>query len=75
MVSDLGTATSLPDYVPGRAISVAGRPGPGGADRLLLATTDTGRTHVALVTSGTTAAPGAVAAARGELTAWAESAF
>lgn len=75
VVSDLGTETSLPDYAPGRPISVAGRPGPSGVDRLLLATTDTGRVHVALVTSGTTAAPGTMAAARGELMTWAESAF
>jgi hypothetical protein len=77
VVSDLGTATSLPAYARnGPAIAVAPVPGGAGGRRLLLTAPSTaGTLHWALV-ANPAAAPSAtvLAAARQELAAWAAGA-
>jgi hypothetical protein len=77
VVSDLGAVTGPPAWTAAanQPITVAARPGVSGVQRLLLSATDTGVTHVALVTRGTAPSASALAAARQELTAWANSAF
>jgi hypothetical protein len=74
VVSDLGSITAAPPYVAAAAnpaITVADQPGPSGVQRLLFSTSDSGRTHVALVTNGSPVSATVLAAARQELTAWA----
>lgn len=74
VVSDLGAVTSPSPYGAGTAnpaIRVADRPGPSGVKRLLLNASDSGRTHVALVTNAAPVAPAVLATAQRELTAWA----
>nr|WBO82016.1 cellulase family glycosylhydrolase [Streptomyces sp. SBE_14.2] len=72
VVSDLGAVHAPPAYGDATPIAVAPEPGGTGSRRLLLGDTDSGTLHYALVTNGT-ANPSAalLAAARGELTAWA----
>ncbi|MFJ4690531.1 cellulase family glycosylhydrolase [Streptomyces sp. NPDC088766] len=72
VVSDLGTAHAPPAYSGTTPVGVAAEPGGTGSRRLLLTDTDSGTVHYALVTNGATApAPALLAAARGELAAWA----
>jgi hypothetical protein len=62
VVSDLGSATGLPAYTGTQPVAVD-------ADRLVLSTSDTARTHFALV-SNTPASAELRAAAQQELTTW-----
>ena len=78
VVSDLGSVSGLPAYAAGTggpAIAVADQPGPSGVRRLLLSASDSGRTHVALVTNGAPVAPAVLTAAQQELTTWAAAHF
>ncbi|MEV6612794.1 cellulase family glycosylhydrolase [Streptomyces sp. NPDC051051] len=72
VVSDLGTVHAPSAYTATGPVGVAAEPGGTGSRRLLLTDTDSGTVHYALVTNGATApAPALLAAARGELAAWA----
>jgi hypothetical protein len=72
VVSDLGAVTGLPSYTGAEPIAAAPEPGASGVHRLLLSTRDS-EVHFALVANGGSA--GSAAAARAELTAWANAAF
>ncbi|WP_037310049.1 cellulase family glycosylhydrolase [Amycolatopsis orientalis] len=75
VVSDLGSTTGLPSYTGAEPVSIAAEPGEPGVNRLMLASTDSGRVHFAVVGNGSGVTSADREAARAELAAWVAAKF